>query len=132
MARARLIAAAVLLVAGAAACGEDQDPRPPEWCYIARAIIRPSCATGSCHSNQSRAGGIVLEDPHGGYVMLAGYPGSGSIFIRPNDPDSSRLVKLLRGDETYRMPLDWPLPEADIQLIEQWIRAGAQEGQCSD
>ena len=51
---------------------------------------------------------------------------TGRNFVVPGDPDASKLVHMLRGDETERMPPDAPLPDADIELIERWIRAGAR------
>ena len=117
-----LLALPLLIVAG---CGSEDD-RPLSWTYITQAIIRPSCATASCHSKVTAAAGLQLEEPHGAYVILTGYRPDGN-FIWPNDASRSRLLKLLRSEDTYRMPPDAPLPKADIDLIERWILAGAED-----
>jgi hypothetical protein len=46
-------------------------------------------------------------------------------MVIPYNPEQSRLVNVLRGRGASLMPPDRPLPEADIRLIERWIRAGA-------
>ncbi len=46
-------------------------------------------------------------------------------YVRPFDPDGSRLMHLLRGDNTLLMPPDQPLPDVEIELIERWILEGA-------
>jgi len=122
MDRARSLVAAVLVLG---ACADDKDDRPAEWPYIAAAIIQPNCASASCHSNLTRTGGLVLEEANSSCVTLRGYEPDGN-FVVPGNPTESKLVALLRGDETWRMPPDLPLPEADIQLIEKWILLGAE------
>jgi hypothetical protein len=128
MDRVRWLATAVLLFAG---CGEEVDDRPARWSYIFEAIIRPNCATASCHSGITATAGLQLEEAGPAHVMLAGqtidtvtFIPVGS-FVKPGDPHS-KLLYLLRGDETWRMPPDQPLPEPDIALIESWILLGAK------
>lgn len=128
MARARWLAGAALIAACAAcpACGDEVDSRPAEWPYIVQAIIRPNCATAGCHSTFTHAGGLVFEDAHGAHVLLVGYAGDGA-YVTAGDPVKSKLMYLLRGKDTWRMPPDQPLADADIDLIENWIRQGATE-----
>ncbi len=38
----------------------------------------------------------------------------------------SPLLYLLNGEGALRMPPDGPLPQADIDLIDRWIKAGAK------
>ncbi len=111
--------ASLLMCASALGCA-DVDDRPPEWGTISRAIIQPNCATTACHSQFTGAGGLRMHDEVAGWCSLVS-PG----FVRPGDVESSMLVYLLRADETWRMPPDLPLPEADIELVEAWIAAGA-------
>jgi cytochrome c len=120
----RRLALAALLAS--LACGADDDPRPARWSYISAAIIRPNCATASCHSRAAATGGLQLEEAEGSWVVLTGYSAAGN-FVVPGAPDRSRLLYLLRGRETKRMPPDQPLPDADIDLIERWILAGAHD-----
>lgn len=115
----RMAAVATLL----AACGSETDDRPVTWSYISAAIITPNCATASCHSRHTATGGLQLEGASESYVILTGYGGN---YVFPGYPERSKLVYLLRGKDTWRMPPDQPLPEADIELIERWILAGAK------
>jgi hypothetical protein len=117
MRRAILFIAAV----GLGACADD-DPRPATIAYIAPAILRPSCATASCHSRAAAASGLILE---GNPATIRADLVARSV-LHPRHPDASPLVHLLRGDFTaLRMPPDRPLPEMDILLIERWIAEGA-------
>ncbi len=47
-------------------------------------------------------------------------------LVTAYDPNESRLVNMLRARGASRMPPDRPLPEADIELVEQWILDGAR------
>lgn len=114
-------------------CG-GQDSRPASWSYVHAAIIRPNCTTASCHSGLTAKAGVNLEDREGAYLVLTGHACDGSNsgqgaprnFVNPGNPDDSQLTYLLRGEEVQRMPPDVPLPEADINLIEEWIAEGAK------
>jgi hypothetical protein len=122
------VLAAVLpvLVAG---CGGDVDDRPASWSYIYPAIIEPSCATASCHSDFTRRAGVNF-----GYKDEAYYQLVQRHFVTPPTPPDptcmtvptdSELLYLLRAQGTERMPPDFALPEADIATIQCWIAAGA-------
>jgi hypothetical protein len=121
-----------ILVLALFACSDDD--RPPEWSYIHEAIIKPSCTTSACHAKISSAAGIELFDADNAYVLLTGRVCNGAEppgepprnFVVPGDPDRSKLMYLLRGEEVRNMPPDVPLPVADIDLIEQWIVEGAE------
>ena len=110
----------LLVLACAAGCATDEDPRPASIAYLLPAVLRPSCATGSCHSRATRAGDLLLDgDPATVRAQLVAKK-----LIYPSRPASPLLV-LLRGTFGDRMPPDAPLPEADIELIERWILEGA-------
>jgi hypothetical protein len=126
-------------------CGADT--RPAAWEYISPIIFEPSCATSSCHSRAAAVAGLDFSDPERGYTSLMGLkvwivnpagtdgckPIDGQVvcqrnfrpMVTPYNPEQSRLVNMLRGRNAARMPPDRPLPEADIQLVEKWIRSGA-------
>ena len=113
----------LVLVAAAAAligCGGADDTRPPRWSVISGTIIEPSCATVNCHSKIANRAGVDLHDRATGYADLVMRG-----FVVPGNPDQSALLYLLRGQGSLRMPPDAPLPEADIALIDEWIRANA-------
>ena len=122
-----------LLVVGLlAGCGEDD--RPATWTYVHAAIVRPNCTTSACHSNISAAAGLRFEDRETAYLSLTGQVCNGPEvpgepprnLVFPGDPERSKLMYLLRGEEVRNMPPDTPLPDVDIELIERWILQGAQ------
>jgi cytochrome c len=109
-----------------AACGSSSDDRPVTFSYISTAILTPNCATSGCHSKIASTGGVVLDNRLDAYTSLVGLDARGN-FVIPGDPERSQLLKLLRGDNIWRMPPDQPLPDADVLLIERWILDGAKD-----
>jgi hypothetical protein len=106
----------------AAGCGSTTDDRPARWSFIAPAIIEPSCATVSCHSSVAQRSGVILEPREVAYKNL-----HDRFLVVPGDKDTSEIVALMRAEGSARMPPDFALPEADIELIERWITAGAND-----
>ena len=135
--RHALARAIALSLAGAAfaalgACGEDD--RPASWSYIHTAVIAPSCATSSCHTQENAQADVDLHSIDSAYRILVGRdcdadnpPGpSDRNFVAPGQPERSALMYLLIGEEVKRqMPPDRPLPPRDINLVERWILEGA-------
>lgn len=127
--RASQVARALLLSlvslggwAAGAGCGGQAETRPARWSYISAAIIQPNCATANCHSELSQRSGVKLDDMRTGYDQLLSRG-----FVTPMKPESSALIGLLNGAGTRRMPPDFALPDADIDLISAWIAAGAAD-----
>jgi hypothetical protein len=129
-----------LALACVAACASP-DERPAQWSYVHAAIIAPSCATSSCHSRVSSLAGLDLSTKTGAYVYLTGHvcgapphpqdPPAGTSPVYPGDPERSELIDLLRGTyevdgEVLLMPPEQPLPAVEIEIIANWIRAGAR------
>ena len=115
------VGAVLLVLAGlAVGCGEAGETRPAKWSYISAAIVQPSCATANCHSDLSQRSGVLLDDMRTGYQQLVGRH-----FVIPTKHAESALIGLLKGQGTRRMPPDFALPNADIDLIAAWITAGA-------
>jgi hypothetical protein len=98
---------------------DTAESRPTTWRYIHAAIIAPSCATSSCHSQLSEVAGIDFSDRDGSYQLLLDRQ-----YVVPGDL-SSVLLLHLEGDEAELMPPDAPLPAGDRRLIEDWIIEGA-------
>jgi hypothetical protein len=119
----------ILLVATAIAGCAQVDDRPADWGYVHTAIIAPACATVGCHSTAAATAGIDLSTPTTAYTFLTGricgQPIGPGNYVVPGSPTFSTLVYQLRGTARTRMPPDNPLPEVEIQLIEQWIAEGA-------
>ena len=106
------------LSALACACG-GADTRPADWSYIHAAIVVPSCASASCHSAFTHAGGLAFDDAAATRLKWLQAP-----YVTPGDPNSP-ILYLLEGRERDRMPPDAPLPPPDIALIQRWIEEGA-------
>lgn len=132
--RAAQLALALLalpLAMSTAACGEDD--RPNNWTYVHAAIIVPNCTTSSCHGEFNAQAGVRLADRENAYNILVGRTcnenpdnSTDGNFVIPGEPENSRLMYLLIGDNVTRsMPPDRLLPDPDINLIERWILAGA-------
>src|SRR5712671_126354 len=107
----RAVSLGAVVVGAVAGCGGATDDRPAKWSFISAAIIEPSCATASCHSDVARKAGVNLYNKETGYKSLFDRH-----FVFPNKPDQSEVLYLLRAVGARRMPPDFPLPEEDIQL----------------
>jgi len=91
-------------------------------------VFTPDCATAGCHSAGSTAGGLNLEDA-ASYAMLVDVPSNGDPAIdrvEPGVSDGSYLIQKLEGTAGgQQMPPGAPLPQAEIDVIRQWISDGA-------
>ena len=112
-----LVVAAVVAAIG---CGSAVDDRPHKWSFISATIVEPSCATVNCHSQLAARAGVDLHDRATGWHDL-----TTRMFVNPTTPEQSEILFLMRAQGATRMPPDVPLPEADIVLIENWIKDGA-------
>lgn len=112
---------------------------------IQRTVFDLSCATSGCHTQTSRAGGLVLERNLSYENLINVLPsntaarGDGLRLVRPGQPDSSFLmIKLDRPASTqYGDPMPQnllsPLTENFRLFIRQWIAAGApRTGKVAD
>jgi hypothetical protein len=94
-------------------------------------ILTSNCVV--CHQGGSPPGGLSLE-PSVAYGSLVNKPSSESPEMRvsPGAPDKSYLVNKLEGTQNQaggsgaQMPYGAsPLPGSQIDLVKQWISAGA-------
>jgi hypothetical protein len=117
--------------ASAAACGTDKQPLELE--YLTEAIFAPACGSTQCHSTFRQAEGLVFDTVEGARRSLVGVgdPWLTFDYDHPNPafPYDSRLYTLISqtvpfptNPELLRMPLDAPLPAADIELLRLWIK----------
>jgi len=114
--------ASMVLSFALAGCGQSADDRPATWSYISVTIIQPNCATAECHATITQRSNIDLSTMQRGYDSLVAQG-----YVVPGDA-TSPLLPVLRAASTVnrRMPPDFALPNADIDLIERWIVAGAK------
>ena len=106
------------------------------YAQIQNEIFTVSCATLFCHDTQGNSGDLILtaEASYGELVgvepMNAAARAMGLLRVAPNDTADSYLLLKLTGPLPpalgSRMPLgQLPLPPAQIELITDWIDAGA-------
>ena len=113
---------AMAVLAVIAGCGQSADDRPATWSYISTTIVQPNCATANCHATITQRWNIDLSTMGRGYDSLVGQG-----YAIPGDPNSPLLPVLRATGNTYRrMPPDFALPNADIDLIQRWILDGAK------
>jgi mono/diheme cytochrome c family protein len=101
----------------------DDASKPAFYTEKVRPILTTNC--GKCHMNVDHKGGLSLQTKAS---TLKG--GRDGVVIVPGDPGTSLLVKLIRhegpADDPRPMPPKSPkLSDADIAVIEQWVKAGA-------
>lgn len=124
----RLAVAALVL----AACGTAVDERPRNLDYITTAILAPSCGAATCHSSFRQTRGLVFDTVDDARIT---FQNDDPQLIGFNDGDPTKtpvLVLNLTIEQAGapRMPYDKPLPDADVELIEDWLRNGAP-GVCN-
>lgn len=93
-------------------------------------IFTRSCAKSGCHIPATAPFGFVLEQGQA-YANLVGVPSAEDPLLKRVEPgrsDLSYIIRKLEGNALGdRMPADGPpyLPDAEIQLIKDWIDQGA-------
>jgi hypothetical protein len=121
-------------------CGSEQEVRPAQWSFIYPAIIQPSCATASCHSDFTRRSGVNFGYSDEAYFQLVcrhfvvscattcpGQPAPDPTMCPGRAVQDSQLLNQLTANGAPRMPPDFALPDVDIQLISTWIADGAKQ-----
>lgn len=94
-------------------------------------LFTPTCARAGCHNAASAQAGLVLEAGRtfGETVNVPSSERPQFDIIEPGDPESSYMVKKLRGDadiDGQRMPRGGPfLSDERLAEVVSWINAGA-------
>ena len=88
-----------------------------------RPILMTNC--GKCHFNMNHKGGLAMDTKAS---MMKG--GRAGVVVVPGDPANSLMMKLIRHEGPPADPKPMPpkapkLTDAEIGVIEQWIKAGA-------
>ncbi|HEV8702516.1 MAG TPA: hypothetical protein VGV60_14675 [Candidatus Polarisedimenticolia bacterium] len=95
-------------------------------------IFSRSCAKTSCHAGSSAPYGLSLEEGHS-YANLVDVQSAQEPLLKRVEREHSELsyiIRKLEGNGLFaRMPADGPpyLPDAEIQLIKDWINEGASD-----
>jgi hypothetical protein len=118
-------------------CPAEPTPAPVDFQRIQDEIFTPSCLGSGCHNARDRAQNLVLEEGEARGNLVGVRPlnfaaaSAGLMLVDPGRPETSFLLVKLgnpRPDFGSRMPLDLPpLSGADIEMVRNWIAAGAPE-----
>lgn len=87
-------------------------------------IFQANCAR--CHAGLNHRGGLNIATRDS--LLKGGHHGPAVV---PGHPEQSLLVKLIRHEGPVDDPMNMPpapkskIPDADIAIVESWIRAGA-------
>jgi hypothetical protein len=114
--------------------GGATGPLAPSFDSIQANVFDAYCE--HCHSGANAPAGLRL-DAANSYAMLVGVASverPNLLRVAPGDPSSSYIIQKLEGTAGIgeRMPAGLPpLPQADINVIRQWITDGAQPGSGS-
>lgn len=103
-----------------AACTSEPDTRPETLDYITEAILVPYCGRGGCHTTNTAAANLVFDNVDDTRLAMHG----SRARVVPGDI-RSQFLNVIR-DTRRPMPPDQPLPDADVDLIQRWILAGAE------
>ena len=101
----------------------------PSFSAIQAGLFTPTCATSTCHAGANPAAGLNLEAANS-YAMLVGTASTqdpGTVRVNPGNPAQSYLIQKLEGSGASggQMPPSGALPQADIDVVSQWISDGA-------
>jgi cytochrome c553 len=83
-----------------------------------RPILAGECVT--CHGPEKQKAGLRLDSRP---AMMEG--GSAGPVVKPGDPESSRIVEVVRYNSDVQMPPKKKLSDAEISALVQWVRTGA-------
>jgi hypothetical protein len=89
-----------------------------EHSAMAMRLIRANCL--SCHNEEKSKGGLKLTSRE---AMLKG--GDDGAVVVEGKPEESLLIKALAADADPHMPPKKQLSAAKIELLKDWLRAGA-------
>src|SRR5262245_52400434 len=119
---ARLIALLSLCASALGLCvyapGTIQGKSGQDYARSVELIFQEKCS--ACHNHSVRKGELNLDT----YESLLNGGRRGAVLI-PGKSDESRLVKMIEGSVQPRMPIGGALTREEIQVIKDWIDAGA-------
>lgn len=113
---------------GFVGAGGASGPLQPNFDSIQANVFEPLCE--HCHAGANAPAGLRL-DAANSYALLVGTASverPGILRVAAGDPSNSYLIQKLEGTAGVgeRMPAGLPaLPQADINIIRQWIADGA-------
>jgi hypothetical protein len=113
--------------------GRSSDTSPDQALANVKTIFKKSCSVSGCHSGKNPAVNLNLEPDK----LPASVAGVSSLekpdlkIVEPGAPEQSYLLAKVKGEAGIvgkRMPANRdPLPEEQIQQIEEWIKSLAAD-----
>lgn len=126
------VAFCLLLVAGC----DDDNPVESEDVRLAEVqsdVFNPSCAVSGCHAGDNSPADLDLSEgvAYDNIVNVASTEVPSLMLVEPGNAEDSYLFIKITGDDrialgTFQMPIGGELTEEQIDLVEEWIEAGAQ------
>jgi cytochrome c len=115
-----------LMAWGLRPVGAQEDASKPEF-YTTKVVPIFQANCYKCHAGMFHRGGLNMKTREG--MVQGGHHGTALI---PGDPAKSLLVKLMRHEGQGQGQDSMPMPpkvgrlsEADISVVERWVKAGA-------
>src|SRR5262245_60857100 len=117
----------------ASGCGTSNDDRPATMDYVTEAILAPICGGAACHSAFGANRGDVFDTVDAARRSI--HRNGLATNDDKTDAEHAALITWITTNDPFglgigRMPYDAPLPNEDIKLITNWIKAGVPGGQC--
>ncbi|MGB5257190.1 MAG: Ig-like domain-containing protein [Woeseiaceae bacterium] len=101
----------------------------PNFSEIQAGLFTPTCASSSCHGGGNPAAGLSLEasSSHANLVGIASTQDAGIQRVNAGNANTSYLIQKLEGTAATGtvMPPAGGIPQVDIDMVRQWITAGA-------
>ena len=123
----RFLCLALILSGPFVGAGARADAPKPKVTFeeVSAQVFKNRC--NSCHNADKQKGGLNLET----YSTAMAGGGSGKV-IEAGDSGASTIFKVVNHSEEPKMPPKSPkIPDPEIDLIKQWIDAGALENSGS-
>lgn len=124
---------------GAAGCtGEEGYERPLDVKYLTVQIFEPTCGAAQCHSTFKQSATNVFDTLDGVRSSLVnnGLVRTDPLKYDPDAPADADLIHWITDTDPFnagkgRMPYDAPMPNHDVELLLDWIKAKAPGAQCN-
>ncbi len=100
-----------------------EKPIDPAQVEFFESKVRPILANAcqNCHGPEKQKAGLRLDSRA---ALLRG--GDAGPVVKPGDPEASRLIEAVRYGPDLQMPPKRKLAEAEIAVLTQWIKMGAE------
>ncbi len=100
----------------------------PTFSQVNQEIFQASCAFSGCHASDTKKAGLDLSsaNAYDNLVNVTASENSALKRVNPGNSADSWLIKKLNGDGTSIMPPAGALSSDKIDMVKEWIDAGAK------